>query len=49
MREYMNYSDVKKANDSVRKEGSIAEFVVSMILIRLIEMCFNETYSKVHI
>jgi hypothetical protein len=40
--------DFKKAYDSVRKEvlyNIVTEFGVSMILVRLIKMCLNETYS----
>jgi hypothetical protein len=42
----------KKAYDSVRREvlySILIEFGVPMKLVRLIKMCLNETYSKVHI
>jgi hypothetical protein len=44
-------TDFKKAYDSVRKDVSytiLIEFGVPMKLFRLIKMCLNETYSKVH-
>jgi hypothetical protein len=44
--------DFKKAYDSLRREvfyNIVIEFEVSMKLVRLIKMCLNETYSKVHI
>jgi hypothetical protein len=44
------FIDFKKAYDSVRGEvlyNILIEFGVSMKLVRLINMCLNETYSKV--
>jgi hypothetical protein len=44
--------DFKKAYDSVGREmiyNDLTEFGVPMELVRLIEMCLNETYSKVRI
>jgi hypothetical protein len=41
--------DLKKAYDSVRREvlyNILIEFGVPMKLVRLIEICLNETYSK---
>jgi hypothetical protein len=46
MRQYISYSDFKKAYDSVRREflyNILIEFGVPMNLIRLIKICFNET------
>jgi hypothetical protein len=46
------FIDFKKAYDLVRKEvlcNILIEFGVPMKLVRLIKMCLNETYSKVHI
>jgi hypothetical protein len=46
------FIDFKKAYDSVRREvlyNILIEFGVPMKVVRLIEMCLNETYSKVHI
>jgi hypothetical protein len=46
------FIDFKEAYDSVRREvvnNILIEFGVTMKLVRLIEMCLNETYSKVHI
>jgi hypothetical protein len=46
------FIDFKKAYDSVRREvlhNILIEFGFSMNLVRLIKMCLNETYSKVHI
>jgi hypothetical protein len=45
-------TDLKKTHDSVRREvlyNIIIEIGVSMKLVRLINRCLNETYSKVHI
>jgi hypothetical protein len=44
--------DFKKAYVSVRKEvlyNILIEFGIPMKLVRLIKVCLNETYSKVHI
>jgi hypothetical protein len=46
------FVDFKKAYDSVRREvlyNILIEFGIPMILVRLIKMCLNETYSKVRI
>jgi hypothetical protein len=46
------FIDFKKAYDSLRREvldSILIEFGVPMKLIRLIKMCLNEMYSKVHI
>jgi hypothetical protein len=46
------FVDFKNVFDSVRTEvlyNIIIEFGVFMKLVRLIKMCLNETYSKVHL
>jgi hypothetical protein len=46
------FIDFKKAYDSVRREvlyNILIEFGIPTILVRLIKMCLNETYSKVRI
>jgi hypothetical protein len=46
------FIDFKKACDSVRKEvlyNILIEFGVPMKLVKLINMCLNEKYSKIHI
>jgi hypothetical protein len=46
------FIDFKKAYDSVRREvlySILVEFGVPMKLVRLIKMCLNEEYSKIHI
>jgi hypothetical protein len=45
------YVSFRKAYDSVRREvlyNILIEFGVPMKLVRLIKLCLNETYSKVH-
>jgi hypothetical protein len=52
MRQYMSYSYTSRKPDSVRREvlyNILIEFQVHMKVVRLIKMCLNETYSKVHI
>jgi hypothetical protein len=54
MRQYTShiFVDLKKAYDSVGREvlyNILIEFGGPMKLVRLINMCLNETYSKVHI
>jgi hypothetical protein len=44
--------DFKKAYDSVRREtlyNILIEFRIPRKLVGLIQMCLNETYSRVHI
>ena len=44
------FTDFKKAYDSVRREvlyNILIECGIPMILVRLTEMCLNETYSRV--
>jgi hypothetical protein len=51
MRQYISYL-YKKAYDLVRTDvlyNILIEFGVPMRLVRLIKMCFNETYSEVRI
>jgi hypothetical protein len=51
-RVYQLFVDLKKVYNSVRREvlyNILIEFGVPMKLVRLIKMCLNETYSKVHI
>jgi hypothetical protein len=46
------FVDFKKAYDSVRREvlyNILIEFGVPLILVRLIKMCLNETYSRVRV
>ena len=46
------FVDFKKAYDSVRREvlcNIRIESVIPMKLVRLIEMCLNETYSRVQV
>jgi hypothetical protein len=46
------FVDFKKACDSVKREvlyNILLEFGVPKKLVRLIKMCLNETYSKVHV
>jgi hypothetical protein len=45
------FIDFRKAYDLVRREelyNILIEFEVPIKLVRLIKMCLNETYSKVH-
>jgi len=45
------FIDIKNISDSVRREvfrNVIIEFGVPVELVRLIKMCLNKTYSKVH-
>jgi hypothetical protein len=49
---YQLFVDLKKAYDSVKREvlySILLEFGTPKKLVRLIKMCLNETYSKVHI
>jgi hypothetical protein len=46
------FVDFKKAYDSIKREvlyDIVIKFGVLMKLVRLINMCLNETYSKVRI
>jgi hypothetical protein len=46
------FVDIKKAYDSVRREvlyNILIEFLVPMKQVRLMKMCLDETYNKVHI
>jgi hypothetical protein len=46
------FIDFRNAYDSVRREvlyNIFIEFGIAMKLVRLIKMCLNETYSKIHI
>jgi hypothetical protein len=46
------FIDFKKAYDSVKREvlyNILLEFGIPKKLVRLIKMCLNETYSKVHV
>jgi hypothetical protein len=46
------FTDCKKAYDSVKREvlyNILLEFGIPKKLVRLIKICLNETYSKVHI
>jgi hypothetical protein len=49
---YQLFIDLKKAYDSIKREvlyNTLVEFGIPKKLVRLIEMCLNETYSKVRI
>jgi hypothetical protein len=46
------FIDFKKAYESVKREvlyNILLEFGIPKKLVRLIKMCLNETYSKVHV
>jgi hypothetical protein len=46
------FIDIKKAYDSIKREvlyNILLEFGIPKKLVRLIKMCLNETYSKVHV
>jgi hypothetical protein len=46
------FIDFKKAYDSIKREvlyNILLEFGIPKKLVRLIKMCLNETYSKVHV
>jgi hypothetical protein len=46
------FIDFKEAYDSIKREdlyNILLEFGISKKLVRLIKMCLNETYSKIHI
>jgi hypothetical protein len=46
------FIDFKKAYDSVKREvlyNILLEYGIPKKLVRLIKMCLNETYSKVHV
>jgi hypothetical protein len=46
------FIDFKKAYDSVKREvlyNILLEFGIPKKLVRLIKLCLNETYSKVHV
>jgi hypothetical protein len=48
----MLFMDIKKAYDSIKREvlyKILLEFGIPKELARLVKMCLNETYSKVHI
>jgi hypothetical protein len=49
---YQLFFDFKKAYDSIMREvlyNILLEFGIPKKLVRIIKMCLNETYSKVHI
>jgi hypothetical protein len=46
------FIDFNRTYDSIRREvlyNILIEFGVTMKLIRIIKLCLNETYSKIHI
>jgi hypothetical protein len=49
---HLLFIDFKKAYDSVKREvlyNILLEFDIPMKLVRLIKMCLNEIYSKIHL
>jgi hypothetical protein len=49
---HQHFIDIKKAYDSVRREGLyniLTEFGIPKKLVRLIKICLTETYSTVQV
>jgi hypothetical protein len=49
---YLLFIDFKKAYDSIKREvlyNILVEFCIPKKLVKIIKICLNETYSKVHI